>query len=403
MSVREDASPGRFQPDAGRGGASHHRAGLACAAPRFADDRPGASPVRRGTHSIMRWLLAAGLATSLGACTDPSAVPTAGGGGAAAAIAVVTETLAVGEWRDSLEALGTAKANESVTLTAKVTETVVKVNFEDGDFVEEGRLLVDLSGRAEVAALEEAQAAYTEALQAYRRQVDLVQQGTLSKSTLDSLVAGRDAAKARMEAIRARLADRVIAAPFAGLLGFRQVSQGTLVTPGTPIATLDDIDRIKLDFSLPELNLASVQPGMTIRARSAAYPGRDFEGEVKVVGSRVDPVTRSVMVRAELANPERILRPGMLLTVKLSLPPRQALSLPEIALMQVGSAQSVFRVDAEGVVQQVPVRAGARHAGRVEILEGLAAGERVVVEGIVKLRPGARVVEQAANANAGGG
>jgi membrane fusion protein, multidrug efflux system len=317
-------------------------------------------------------------------------------GGAAPAVAVVTETVVAAPWTDTIEALGTARANESVVLTAKVTETVVRVNFEDGDLVEEGQLLVDLSGRAEVAALEEAQAAYTEALKAYERQVDLVAQGTLSKSTLDSLVAGRDAAKARMEAIRARLADRVIAAPFAGVLGFRQVSPGTLVTPGTAIATLDDIQPIKLDFSVPETAMASVAAGQQIAARSAAYPEREFVGSVRVVGSRVDPVTRAVTVRAEIANEDRVLRPGMLLTVKLALPERTTLSVPEIALIQVGNAQSVFTVGADGKAQQVAVRAGARRLGRVEIVEGLAAGDRVVIEGLVKLRNGTPVSEAVA-------
>lgn len=312
-----------------------------------------------------------------------------------APVKVVSERVASTPWVDTIDALGTARANESVTLTAKVTETVVRVNFQDGDRVEEGQLLVDLSGRAEVAALEEAQAAYTEALKQYERQADLVRQGTLSKSTLDSLVASRDAAKARMEAIRARLADRVIAAPFAGVLGFRQVSQGTLVTPGTPIVTLDDIDPIKLDFSVPETAMAAVEAGQTIRARSAAFPERDFSGEVSAVGSRVDPVTRAVTVRAEVANPEGLLRPGMLLTVRLELPQRETIAIPEIALIQVGTSQSVFVVDAEGRAKQVAVRSGARRAGEVEILEGLAEGDRLIVEGIVKLRPGLPVVEQA--------
>lgn len=332
------------------------------------------------------------LLSLIGCGSEP---PAQGRPGGPAPVKVVTESVERGDWVDTIEALGTARANESVTLTAKVTETVVRVNFEDGDQVEEGQLLVDLSGRAEVAALEEAQAAYTETLKQYERQVDLVSQGTLSKSTLDSLVASRDAAKARMEAIRARLADRVIAAPFAGVLGFRQVSQGTLVTPGTAIATLDDIDPIKLDFSVPETAMASVASGQTIRARSAAFPQSEFSGEVKVVGSRVDAVTRAVTVRAEIANPGGILRPGMLLTVKLELPTRETIAIPEIALIQVGTSQSVFTVDAEGRAQSTEVRAGARKAGRVEILEGLQQGDRLVTEGIVKLRQGTPVVEQA--------
>jgi len=333
------------------------------------------------------------LSAGLAACSGGKPAGTGNAAGPPAPTSVITTLAANTAWVDQIEALGTAKAKESVTITAKVTETVARVNFSDGDLVSEGRLLVDLSGRAEVAGLEEAQANYTEALQQYRRQVELVEAGTIARSQLDSLVATRDAAKARMDATRARLADRVIVAPFAGLLGFRQVSPGTLVTPGTAIATLDDVSLIKLDFSIPERFLAAVAIGQSIRARSAAWPDVHFEGTLTTIGSRVDPVTRAVTLRAELPNEEAQLRPGMLLTVELLLPARQTVVIPELALMQVGSQQTVFRVDAESVVSQVQVKSGARRRGEVEIVEGLVAGDRIVVEGIVKLRPGARVVE----------
>src|SRR5690606_36112838 len=276
------------------------------------------------------------------------------------------------------------------------TETVEAVNFEDGDRVAAGDVLVDLSGRAEVAALEEAQAAYKEARQQYERQAELVKAGTISRSQLDTQVAARDSAQARVSAIRARLADRVITAPFDGILGFRQVSPGTLVTPGTPIATLDDISTIKLDFSVPERFLSVLQPGQQVVAQSAAWPDRDFHGTVSTIGSRVDPVTRAVPVRADIPNEDARLRPGMLLTVRLFEPERQTLAIPEIALTQVGSRAYVYRVDDQGTAEQVTVQIGARRRGEAERLSGLSSGDRVVVDGTVKLRPGARVVEAAA-------
>jgi membrane fusion protein, multidrug efflux system len=306
---------------------------------------------------------------------------------------VVLHTVQSLPWRDSIEALGTARANESVTITAKVTETVARVNFRDGDLAEAGQVLVDLTGQAEVAQLEEARAALKEAQQQLDRQQGLVEAGTIARSQLDTQVAARDSARARMDAIRARLADRVITAPFDGVLGFRQVSPGTLVTPGTAIATLDDISLIKLDFSVPETFFGALAAGQEISARSAAWPGEAFDGIVRTVGSRIDPVTRTVQVRAEIPNPDRKLRPGMLLTVQLYRPERQALVIPELALMQVGSTAFVYRVDGTGTVQQVTVRPGARRRGEVEVLEGLAAGERIVLEGMVKVRPGAKVVE----------
>lgn len=331
------------------------------------------------------------LALLLAACGGTAPSGPSGGGGRPAE--VVLHTVQALPWRDSIEALGTARANESVTITAKVTETVARVNFRDGDLAEAGQVLVDLTGQAEVAQLEEARAALKEAQQQLDRQQGLVEAGTIARSQLDTQVAARDSARARMDAIRARLADRVITAPFDGVLGFRQVSPGTLVTPGTAIATLDDISVIKLDFSVPETFFGALAAGQEIRARSAAWPGQDFAGVVRTIDSRIDPVTRTVQVRAEVPNPERKLRPGMLLTVQLYRPERQALVIPELALMQVGSTAFVYRVDEAGMVQQVNVRPGARRRGEVEVLEGLAEGERIVLEGMVKVRPGAKVVE----------
>lgn len=331
------------------------------------------------------------LALALAACNRGGTAAPGGARAPGAPAQVTVTTVAAKPWSDTLDALGTAKANESVTLTAKVTETVERVNFQDGDLVEAGQVLVDLSGRAEVAGLEEARAAYKEADQQYKRQVGLVDAGTIARSQLDTQVALRDAAYARMQAIRARLSDRVITAPFAGVLGFRQVSPGTLVTPGTVIATLDDISRIKLDFTVPETFLASIAPKQRVSARSVAFPETTFEGVVSTIDSRVDPATRAVQVRAEIPNEDARLRPGMLLTVTLFRPEREALVVPELALTQVGQQASVFVLKPDSTVEQRRVTTGSRRRGEVEIAAGLAAGERIVVEGTVKLRSGAKV------------
>ena len=167
---------------------------------------------------------------------------------------------------DRIQALGTARANESVTLTAKTAETVARVNFSDGQSVEAGAVLVELTDRAEVAQLKEAQAAYVETEKQYDRLRGLVKQGTVTQSQVDQQLGARDSARARMEAIRVRLSDRVITAPFAGVLGFRTVSPGALVQPGTVITTLDDVRTIKLDFSVPETFLAALAVGQHIEA-----------------------------------------------------------------------------------------------------------------------------------------
>ena len=219
-----------------------------------------------------------------------------------------------------------------------------KVGFDSGDVVRAGDVIVDLSSGAQLAGLEEARASYQEAERQLARGLELAPTKVISESQLDTQRSTRDAAKARMDVVRAQLSDRVITAPFDGVLGFRQVSPGSLVTPGTPIATLDDISVIKLDFSVPERFLAVLSRGQDIAAHSETYADRDFAGKVASVDSRVDPVTRSVTVRAELPNPERLLRPGMLLSVRLYQAPRQAIVVPEIAVIQVGTDAFVYRV-----------------------------------------------------------
>ena len=313
-------------------------------------------------------------------------------------IPVTLRTLQPQPWTDTLVALGTVKARESVTVTAKVSETVQQVHFDSGDYVRAGAPLVTLSGQAQRAQLAEAEAAAAEAEQQYRRLSELARGQLVARSQLDTQRAARDAARARVAEVRAAIGDRVIRAPFAGVLGIRQVSPGALVTPGTAIATLDAIDRVYADFPVPETALASVAVGQRLVARGAVYPGREFEGRVSVVDARVDPATRSIVVRGEFDNPDRALRSGMLLEVTLLLPERRALVAPEIALVQVGTDTFVYRARPDGSVERVGVKVGARRDGRAEIVSGLKAGDRIVVDGTGKLRDGARIVEAKAPA-----
>ena len=319
-------------------------------------------------------------------------------GEAPPATAVITTNVSPVEWRDTVEALGTARANESVTLTAKVSETVRKVAFDSGDIVRAGDVIVDLSSGAQLAGLEEARAAFQEAERQLARGLELAPTKIISESQLDTQRSNRDAAKARMDVVRAQLSDRVITAPFDGVLGMRQVSPGSLVTPGTAIATLDDISVIKLDFSVPERYIAVLAAGQDIAASSETYPERKFAGKIASVDSRVDPVTRSVTVRAQIPNPERLLRPGMLMSLDVLLAPRTTVVVPEIAVIQVGADAFIYRVKADETVERAKVELGSRRQGEVEIRGGIANGDRVVTEGIVKLRDGLRVVEAAPRA-----
>lgn len=298
-------------------------------------------------------------------------------------------------WIDRIEAIGTARASESIAITSKLSERVERVRFESGQRVAAGQVLVDLDVGGDVADLAAARTAADEAQRQYARQSQLAEQKLIPVSQIDAQRAVRDAAQARVQQARARVADRAIVAPFAGVLGLREVSPGQLLGPGTIITTLDVIDNMQVDFSVPEVHLSKLREGLAIEARSDAWAGEVFRGQVLSVDSRVDVATRSVIVRATVSNPQNRLLPGMLLTLDLLQSERQALAVPEIAVMQTGNVSFVYRVDAEGKAQRVPVRLGVREPGRVEVLEGLAAGDRIVVDGTVKLRPGQAVVEAA--------
>lgn len=344
--------------------------------------RSKTTPLRRRVSErwLACWLAVAGALFSAGLAAADAAPPTA----------VIVAEVRFDELVDRVEALGTLRANESVSITALVTETVKALHFEDGDRVERGQVLVEMTSDEEHALLEEARATVEEALSQYQRVQSLAQQGTAAHSLLDERRREWETAKARLVAIESRLADRLVKAPFAGVLGLRNVSPGALVEPGDLITNLDDDSLMKLDFAVPSRYLGDLEPGLGVVARASAYGDREFRGEVSSLDSRVDPVTRSILVRAILANSDRALKPGMLMQVELQMNPRQALVIPEEALIPQGARQTVLVV-VEGTAVEREVRIGARRPGEVEILAGLEPAERVITHGAVKVRPGRSV------------
>jgi membrane fusion protein, multidrug efflux system len=328
--------------------------------------------------------------------------PGAGGAGGAftqAAPLVTVARVRMDQVYDTVEALGTAQANESVTINAKVTDTVRRVNFSDGDYVDGGTVLAELTNQEETASLAEARANLDDAQNELRRQEDINAKGLGSKSALDSARSKVAAQQARYDAVVARLKDRLILAPFGGLLGFRQVSPGTMVSPNTSITTIDDISTIKLDFTVPEAFLGAMTPGARVIAQSVSYPGRNFEGLVKTVGSRIDPITRAATVRALVPNKDHALRPGMLLTVQVLTTQHLALVVPESAVFQVQNRAYVYKVE-DFVAHQQQVEVGGRHFGTAEVRSGLNDGDLIVVEGIVKLREGLKIRYESEGGNA---
>ena len=270
------------------------------------------------------------------------------------------------------------------------------INFTDGMHVEQGEILIELASSEAAAELAQARASLAEAEKQYARAQDLMRSGTTTRSNLDTALAARDVSRARVEAIEARLADRIVRAPFSGMLGLRAVSLGTLVRPGDTITTLDDVSSIKVDFSIPERFLPEVGAGLAIEASAAAYPGETFRGTVSVVDTRVDPVTRAATVRAEIPNDDGRLKPGMLMMLEVLAHARRSISVSEVSVFPLGPDNYLFVVTDDGRAKRVKVETGARRPGEVEILSGIEEGARVVVDGINRIGPGrpVKVVEE---------
>ena len=322
----------------------------------------------------------------------PAPLPvTEGERGSGRAVPITVATVSAAPFADRVEAIGTTLANESVIITAKVTDKISRIHFADGIRVEKNALLVELTNDEQAAELAEAKADRDEASVQLKRLEELVQQNIVAASQVDEIRARLSIADARLEGIVARLKDRVIRAPFAGVLGFRQVSPGALVTPGTAITTLDDVSTLKLDFSVPELFLGAISVGDTVSAMSPAYRDDVFQGTVASIGSRVDATTRSVTVRALVPNDSGALRPGMLMTVELQTAARTTLAVPESAVVPANRDAYVYVIDSNNIAERRTVTTGQRRDGLIEIVSGLTAGERVAVLGLVGLRNGVSV------------
>lgn len=320
----------------------------------------------------------------------PSATASNNRGGGRA-VDVVTGKVQVGSVSDQFQALGTANANEAVTITTKVAGIVRVVNFAEGQTAKRGEVLVELDDREARATLAVSTAQLRNARMLYERAQQLVKSNNIPLAKVDELFSSLQAAESQVEAAKARLADLQIYAPFDGRLGLRRISPGSLVTQNTAITTLDDTSIIKLDFSVPETLLAKITVGSTVQARNDVNPDRLYEGTVRTINSRIDPVTRAVEIRAHVTNADNSIKPGMLMTVGLTLEQRgNALLIPEAALVPEGAEQYVYKIE-DGRAVRTLIRIGVRKRGTVEVLQGLAAGDDVVVGGVQKVRNGTRV------------
>jgi len=318
-------------------------------------------------------------------------------------------------FEDTIEVLGVAKGRQSVTLTAAATQLVDRVRFKDGQRVPKGAVLVELRATEQDAGIAQAEARLVEARRAYDRYKTLGDQGWASKAQVDQFEAAWRSAQADVSAAKARQNDRMIRAPFAGVVGLSDVAPGALVNPGAPIVTLDDVSVMRVDFQVPERYLGQLREGQTLLATADAYPGETINGRIALLDTRVDERTRAITARAEFPNASGKLKPGMLVRVGVSRGQRTNPSAPESAVSVQGDGAFVYILHTRApgqagqpgrqaqagqgqggqggqgqgaMVEQRPIVTGLRQQGFVEIVDGVKPGDRIVADGLNKLQPG---------------
>ena len=302
------------------------------------------------------------------------------------------------DWRPRLTAVGSVMAVRGALLPAETEGIVRRIAFEPGADVKAGAELVQLNAEVVQAQLREAEAAANEARAYLARVKEAAASGSVAASELDAADARLKSADARVENIQATIAKKTIRAPFAGKLGIRQISVGQFLQMGSPVVSLQALDPVFVEFSLPQQRIGDVAEGLTVAVSADGYPGHTFEGRVTAVNPDVDPQTRNVRVQATLPNHDGRLRPGMFVSVELMMArSERLLFIPATAVLNAPFGDSVYVLEekpgAAGappslVVQQRFVRLGTRQGDFVAALEGLKAGERVVSTGVFKLRPG---------------
>jgi membrane fusion protein (multidrug efflux system) len=323
----------------------------------------------------------------------------------ATAPTVIPVVLAVAEQRQTatrVEAVGTTLSRRAIQIVPMASGRVEQIAFEPGQFVKAGDVLVRLDDDIQRADVAEAEAKLQETVLALQRANALRQKNAVPEATVDQLVAAQASGQAELDRARRRLADRTVRAPFAGVMGLRQVDLGARVDENSVLTTLDDRSEMEIEFSLAEAMYGQIFAGQPVVATSVAFPGRSFEGVVINIDSRVDPTSRAFKVRARLPNPDLTLPAGMFMQIAVVLDSREAIMIPEEAVIVQGNRTFVYVV-AGGKAAVRPIRVGHRETGAVEVAEGVAAGEAVVVRGSPRLRDGApvQVIEEGGAAPAG--
>ncbi len=293
---------------------------------------------------------------------------------------------------DHIEALGTAQSSESITITARVAGILEDISFNDGQKVHKGDVIARMDQDEQQAQLVAATAQLDEHRREIKRLKTLLARKAAAQRDLDERQTLALLSVSNLNQIKAQLDELTLRAPFDGKLGIRHVSPGALVLPGTTITTLDASDIIKLDFTIPSSQLAGLKAGQAIQASTDALADHHFNGSIAVIDSRIDALTRSILIRAEIDNSDGRLIPGMLMRVILSKNERQALAVPEESITQKQDKHFLTLIDAGNRAELRQVQTGQRQNGLVEITQGLKADEQVVVRGMGFIKAGKQVI-----------
>ncbi len=329
---------------------------------------------------------------------SPGGAPGGPAGQGAAAVEVVK--VATASLPQTITAVGSLRSDESVTLRPEVAGRISAIQFQEGQRVTKGALLVRLDAAVTDAELQQARANLVLAKSKFERAVDLARQSFISGQAKDEAENNYKVAQAAVALVEAKLAKTEIKAPFSGLIGLRVVSVGDYVKEGADLVNLESIDPLKVDFRVPETFLRQVQVGQAIEVALDALPGKVYDGKVIALNPLVDAAGRAIVIRAQVKNQDAALRPGMFARVKLiTRAEREALVLPEEALVPQGTDQFVFRI-VDGKATRVKVETGQRRDGKVEVVRGVDKGDVVVTAGQQRLRDGAPVRVAGAGAGA---
>lgn len=336
---------------------------------------------------------------ALAGCKKPAA--TGGSTADAFAVQVVAVPAKQQAVSETVSLVGSVAPNESVEVQAEADGLVKEIAFGEGQRVEKGSLLVALEETKLAAQLAEAEAALELARTSFARVKELFRGKLISQQEYDQAAAAFSANEAGVNLRLRLLKDARVTAPFSGITGARRISPGQVITKSTPLTVLVDLDTVKVEVGVPERYLSQVHVGQTLEFKVAAYPAETFTGEAYFISPQLDASTRTALVKARIANADGRLKGGMFANLNLRLQLREsALVIPEPAIVNNGDATLVFALTPSNTAQLKPVKLGLRLAGKAEVLSGLTAGERVVVEGVQKLRPGATVKLAGAEATA---